>query len=128
MYEAWIRYDENSAEPLRRLAELKQEAGDQTRAAELMRLSFYINPFIAEAHTKTGQLLLGLKQPEQAVREFRVALAGRPPNMAEAHYNLARALLAAGQRTEARRSILAALEIAPTFEEGLEMLLELTEN
>lgn len=128
MYEAWIRYDENSAEPLRRLAELKLEAGDKARAAELLRLSFYINPFIAEAHTKTGQLLLELKQPEQAVREFRVALASRPPNMAEAHYNLARALLAAGQRAEARRSLLAALEIAPTFEEGLEMLLELTEN
>lgn len=128
MYEAWIRYDENSAEPLRRLAGLRQEAGEKARAVELMQLSFFINPFNVEAHTSAGQMLLELKQPEPAIREFRVALAGKPPNMADAHYNLARALLAAGKRIEARRSILTALEIAPTFEEGLEMLLELTDN
>lgn len=128
MYEALLRYDENNDEALRRLADLRLEAGDRTRAVELLQLSFLVNPFVVEAHAKAGQLLLELKQPDRAVREFRVALAGRPPNMAGAHFDLARALLAAGNRVEAKRSLLAALEIAPTFEEGLEMLLELTEK
>ena len=64
----------------------------------------------------------------KAVGEFRIAIAGKPPNLAGAHFNLARALLASGDRVAAKRSLLTALEIAPTFEEGLEMLLELTGN
>ena len=127
-YEALIKYDENNDDALRRLADLRIEVGDRARAVELLQLSFFVNPFIGEVHTKAGQLLLDLRQPARAVREFRVALAGKPPNLAGAHYNLARALLASGERNEAKRSLLAALEIAPTFEEGLEMLLELTEN
>lgn len=128
MYEALIRYDENNDEALRQLADLRLEAADKARAVELLQLSFLVNPFVVEAHAKAGQLLLELKQPDRAVREFRIALAGKPPNLAGAHFDLARALLAAGNRVEAKRSLLAALEIAPTFEEGLEMLLELTEN
>lgn len=128
MFEAWLRSDENSIEPLRKLAALKMEAGDKARALELLRMSFYINPYSDEPHTTAGSLLLELKQPGKAVGEFRVALAGKPPNLAGAYFNLARAWLAAGDREAAKRSLLAALEIAPTFEEGLEMLLELTGN
>jgi tetratricopeptide (TPR) repeat protein len=128
MFEAWLRADENSIEPLRRLAELKMESGDRARALELLQMSFYINPYGDEPHTTAGSLLLELKQPDKAVGEFRIAIASKPPNLAGAHFNLARALLASGDRVAAKRSLLTALEIAPTFEEGLEMLLELTGN
>jgi tetratricopeptide (TPR) repeat protein len=128
MFERWIRYDENSSPALRRLAELKLEAGDRPRAVELLRLSFMIDPFSVEAHTTAGRLLLELNEPTGAVREFQVALAGRPVNQAGAWFNLARAWLAAGNRPEAKRALLQALELAPTDEEGLELLLELTGN
>lgn len=128
MLESLIKYDENNDGALRELAALRQESGDRVRALELLELSFFVNPFIEEAHTKAGHLLLELKQPQRAVREFRVALATKPPNLAIAHFNLARALLMAGDRAGAKLSLLAALEIAPTYEEGLDMLLELTEN
>jgi len=49
-------------------------------------------------------------------------------NRADAHYRLARALAEAGELAEARTQVLRALEIAPTFEDALELLLELREG
>lgn len=128
MYEAWLRSDENSGVALRKLAALKQEAGDRERAVELLRLSFMIDPFDAESHTTAGRLLLGLNRAVEAGREFETALAGKPANPADAWFDLARARLAAGQRSEAKQALLKSLELAPTFDEGLELLLELTEK
>jgi hypothetical protein len=60
------------------------------------------------------------------MREFQIALALKPPNPAEAYYNLATAQLAAGKSVEAKRSILRSLEAAPGFEKAQDLLLRLT--
>ena len=57
--------------------------------------------------------------------EFQAALALNPPNVAEAHYNLARAYLAAGKTAEAKRSVLRSLEAAPGYDKAQELLLKL---
>lgn len=126
MLEAWIKVDENHYDALKKLAQLKAEAGDKARALELLRLSFYVNPFEHAAHTQAGELHLDLGQPDRAIREFQAALANKPPNVAEAHYHLARAYLAAGKKPEAKRSVLRALEAAPGFDKAQDLLLELT--
>ena len=48
-----------------------------------------------------------------------------PTDRAEAHYRLALALTEAGERDEARRQVLRALEIAPGYEAALELLLRI---
>ena len=111
---------------MKKLANLKIETGDQARALELLRLSFYVNPSEHTAHTLAGTLYLEKNEADQAVREFQVALAANPPNVAEAHYNIARAYAAAGKKAEAKRSVLRALEAAPGFENAQELLLRLT--
>lgn len=126
--EAFIKIDENNYKAVKRLAELKLEAGDKNRARELLRLSFFINPFEHTAHTMAGNALLDLNDAQGAVAEFQTALASQPPNMAEAHYNIARAWLAAGKNNEARRSVLRALEIAPGYDQAQDLLLKLTGN
>jgi cellulose synthase operon protein C len=50
-----------------------------------------------------------------------------PGDPAGAHFDLARALLAAGKRQEAKREVLRALEIAPSFRKAQELLLRLSE-
>jgi hypothetical protein len=45
--------------------------------------------------------------------------------MASAWYHLARAQHRAGQATEARSTVLRALEIAPGYDEALDLLLEI---
>jgi tetratricopeptide (TPR) repeat protein len=126
MLEGLIKIDEDNYEALQKLAQLKQELGDKARALEVLQLGFYVNPFEHAAHTMAGNLHLERNEGEAAVREFQVALAANPPNVAEAHYNIARAYLAAGKNTEAKRSVLRALEDAPGYDKAQELLLKLT--
>ena len=64
----------------------------------------------------------------EAVRLFRVALAAKPLDKAGAHADLAEALLKAGQRDEARKQVLEALLIAPTYTRAQDLLLKLQEG
>jgi tetratricopeptide (TPR) repeat protein len=125
MLEALVKIDENDYEALKKLAKLKLEAGDKARALELLRLSFFVNPFEAGQHTLAGDLHLEKNENERAVREFQIALAANPPNIAEAQFNLARAYLATGQNKEAKRAVLRSLEIAPSFDKAQDLLLKL---
>ncbi|MEP7271844.1 MAG: tetratricopeptide repeat protein [Acidobacteriota bacterium] len=123
--DALIKFDENNYPALKRLALLKLEMKDTARALELMRQSFFVTPYEYSMHALAGNAHLELKQPELAIREFGVALGLNPPNMAEAYYNLASAQLAASKTSEARRSILRSLEIAPGYEKAQELLLRI---
>lgn len=124
--ESLIEVDENDYDALKKLAQLKNEMGDKARALELMKMSFYVNPFEHAAHTLAGNLFVERNEAEPAIREFQIALAASPPNVAEAQYNLARAFHAAGKNKEARRAVLRALEAAPSFDKAQELLLKLT--
>jgi tetratricopeptide (TPR) repeat protein len=124
--DALIKVDENDYDALKRLAELKLEAGDKARALELMKMSFFINPFEPASHTVAGDLHLERGEAEPAIREFQIALAAAPANVAEAHYNLAKAFHAAGKPRDARRSVLRSLEAAPGYDKAQELLLKIT--
>jgi tetratricopeptide (TPR) repeat protein len=124
--ESLVKVDENDYEALKKLAQLKNEMGDKARALELTKLSFYINPAGPAAHTTAGDMLIERNENEAAIREFQIALAANPPNIAEAQYNLARAFFAAGKSKEARRAVLRSLEAAPNFDKAQELLLKLT--
>jgi tetratricopeptide (TPR) repeat protein len=123
-----IRVDENNLAALRHLARLRLELGDKTRALDALQMSFYISPFDPAAHTQAGGLYLERNESGPAISEYQVALSTSPPNLAEAHYNLARAYLAAGKRAEAKRAVLRSLEVAPGYDKAQELLLKLTTN
>lgn len=123
--ETFARYNETNAGALARLARLRLAMGDSKSAAETLKKSFYIQPFDASLHKLAGGVYLDLRDPSQAIREFRVEIALAPADLAEAHYDLARALEAAGNHAEARREVLRSLEIAPGFDKAQELLLKL---
>jgi tetratricopeptide (TPR) repeat protein len=123
--ETLMRYNETNAGALAKLARLKLALGDSKSAVEALKKSFYIQPFDASLHKLAGGVYLDLRDPSQAIREFRVEIALAPPDLAEAHYDLARALEAAGDHAEARREVLRSLEIAPGFDKAQELLLKL---
>ncbi len=60
--------------------------------------------------------------------ERRPALAAGPRDPAAAHCNLAEAYLVGGDRIQARRQTLAALEIASGYERAQELLLKLVDE
>ena len=96
------------------------------RALEALRLTFYVDPFNYAQHTLAGELSLEAKDYAAALLEFQTALALQPPNVAEANYNVANAYHALGKRSEAKRSVLRALEAAPRYEKAQELLLRIT--
>ena len=106
-------------------AELLTELGDVDGAAAALDAAVLIYPYeiglherLAQAHTERGDAT-------GAVRERRAVVALEPTDRSGALYMLARAYLADGRRPEARRAVLQALEIAPSYEEALDFLLEL---
>ncbi|MEK6321836.1 MAG: tetratricopeptide repeat protein [Acidobacteriota bacterium] len=123
--ETFVRYNETNAGALAKLARLRLAQGDRKGAVEALKLSFYIQPFDASLHKLAGDVYLELGNPSEAIREFRVQIALTPPDLAEAHYDLARSLEAAGDRAEARREVLRSLEIAPGFDKAQGLLLKL---
>jgi cellulose synthase operon protein C len=124
--EQLVKLDENNLTALKRLAGLRLKQRDAARALEALRLSFYVAPFDHSAHARAGELYLEGKDAGNALAEFNAALALRPPNPAEANYNVARAYHALGRSAEAKRSVLRALEAAPAFEKAQELLLTIT--
>ena len=118
-------HNETNGDAFAKLARLKLALGDRSGAAETLKTSFYIQQFDGALHKLAGDVYLELGNPAEAAKEFRVVIALTPPDQAAAHYDLARALDAGGNRAEARREVLRALEIAPGFERAQELLLKL---
>jgi hypothetical protein len=61
----------------------------------------------------------------KTIRERRALVALEVVDRAQVLYELARAYYEAGDSVKARREVLRALEIAPSFDEALELLLVL---
>lgn len=91
---------------------------DLESAAYIYPYDIALHERLAEQHARAGNWA-------DAVVARRVVVALQPVDMAEAHYQLAHALLRAGDRAGARREVLRALEAAPNFQRAQELLLEL---
>jgi cellulose synthase operon protein C len=107
------------------LADLLEEQGRLADAAAVLERAMYIDPFEPQVHARMAALYSRTGQHHKAVRERRAVVALEPVNRADALYRLAAALLDAGDRDEARRQVLRALEIAPNFSDAQELLLRL---
>ena len=114
-----------SPELLTTLASLQEEAGDKKDAAETLNQINYIYPENETLHRHLGELWLAQGNPAGAVREFTAVLALKPLDGANAHYELAQAYLAQGDRVKAEESVLAALETAPGFRPAQKLLQEI---
>ena len=112
----------------RELVSLIDGAKEPARMQTALKRVVANDPFDGAAHTTLGRLALKDGQHEEAVRLFRVALAAKPLDKAGAHADLAEALLQAGNKAEARKQVLEALLIAPTFTRAQDLLLKLSEG
>jgi tetratricopeptide (TPR) repeat protein len=125
--DALLKVDASDVESARQLAKLLDSVKDDRRSEEAYRRVIGIDPFDRDAQTAYGRLALKRKDNDAAVRAFRAALARNPPDRAQAHVDLAEAYVSAGQAAEAKREILAALEIAPSFEKAQDLLLKIAQ-
>jgi tetratricopeptide (TPR) repeat protein len=111
---------------LKKLASLEEELGQPKEAAATLNRINYIYPVHDEdLHRHLGDLWFAQANYPGAIREYTAVVALNPLDKAGAHYNLAQAYYAAGQRDKAEESVLAALEAAPGYRPAQKLLLEL---
>ncbi len=110
---------------LRELAAGLHRDGHLDQAIAVLDSVNYVAPLDDELHGELGDWLLEAHRAQDALVEYRVAMALNPPDQASAHLRLARAEFALRALPEARREVLAALEIAPNFVPAQQLLLQL---
>lgn len=125
--EALIAFDHTAVVQARQLVTLL-DPKDAARMQVALKRVVSVDPFDGPAHSALGRVALNNNETANAIQLFRVALAAKPLDKAGAHADLAEALLKAGQKDEARREVLAALLIAPTYTRAQDLLLKLQEG
>jgi tetratricopeptide (TPR) repeat protein len=121
--------DFNNVEAARKLASLMRDTGvtDPARLEPVYRRIVAIDPFDADSRTAFGRVLMKENKADAAVRQFKAVVAMNPVDQAAAFTDLAESYYQAGQRAEARKQTLAALEVAPSYERAQDLLLKLAE-
>lgn len=112
----------------RQLAALHMESGDQGTAAEVIDRALLIQPFDATLYRTLAEIRESRGEWQRAAEAREAVVALEPADPAEARYLLARAHHQAGDRLAAKRELLGALEMAPMFEQALELLLKFRES
>ena len=120
--------DHTNIEAARQLAQIAKRLGDSAATTLAFERIVVIDPFDSAAHSALGRIAVDRRDAALATREFRAALAAGPVDPAPAHCDLAEALLLGGQKAEAKKEVLAALEIAPTYGRAQELLLKIVDG
>lgn len=125
----YLKNGGRNPETLKRLAKLQEEMGDKKAAAVTLQRVNYIYPVNdEELHRRLGDLWLAQQNYAGAIREFSAVLAGGTTDPAAAHFNIARAYVAAKQNGKAEDHLLQALESAPGFRPAQKLLLEIEDQ
>ena len=111
---------------LKTLADDLAADGKKKEAAAVLERVNYIYPMDGAQHQQFGLLLLDLNQNAGAIREFQAVLARDPIDVAQAHFNLARAYNQNHQPELAKDELISSLEAAPGFRPAQKLLLELS--
>ena len=122
-YQLLLDADHTNVEAARKLETIAQGANDEAAQAFALTRVVALDPFDAAAHVGWGRLAFKRKDAATAIREFRAALATGAPDKAAAHCDLGESYLLAGQKADAKKEALAAMEIAPSYERAQELLL-----
>jgi tetratricopeptide (TPR) repeat protein len=107
------------------LAEARDALGDRDGAADALERALYISPYDVMLHARLAAMYSEAGEAQKAIRERRAVLALEPVDRAEALYQLSLAYFEAGDVASARRTVLQALEDAPSFEKAQNLLLEI---
>ena len=122
---AYQKMGGESPDALKELAGLEEESGHIKEAAATLDELNFIYPEDEDLHRKLGALWLALGNNAGAVREYSAVLAMKPLDTASAHYDLAKAYLAEGDKASAEEQVLGSLEAAPGFKPAQKMLLDI---
>jgi tetratricopeptide (TPR) repeat protein len=105
------------------LANASVEAGDIEKANYFLDRALQIDPYRIDVHRLKAQYAELIEDPQLAVVEHEVLVKLDINDPVEAQTNLAEAYLNNGQIDDAKRNVLTALEIAPSYLRAQQILL-----
>jgi tetratricopeptide (TPR) repeat protein len=125
--EAVLQTSHTDLETARLLAKQLQQAGgaDTQKLMNVYSLISSLDPFDAPNHTALGKLKMAAGDPATAAREFRAAVAAGSLDEAAAHVDLAESYVALGDKAQAKKEAIAAMEVAPGYPRAQDLLLKL---
>jgi tetratricopeptide (TPR) repeat protein len=126
--ETVLKVEHADVETARTLAPLVATLGDPARTQDVYQRIVNVDPYDSAAHSELGRLAMQRGDLPTAIRAFRSALATRTADLATAHADLGEAYLRAGRAGDAKVEVLAALEIAPSYERAQDLLLKLVDQ
>lgn len=106
------------------LAKHALSAGDTEEADYYVQRALSVSPYRLDVHQVSAQIAELTENAPMAVREFEVLVTLDRNDPVEARTNLAEAYMNNGQAQEAKRNILTALEIAPSYQRAQQVLLK----
>ncbi len=107
------------------LAELRRQLNDERGSAEILERAVYIYPYEVSTHRRLAELYQGLGDHGKLIRERKALVAVEVVDRAQVLFELALAYYEAGDAARARLETLKAFEIAPGFDDALDLLLKL---
>ena len=127
--EAVMKHDFDNVEVARELVKVLRDAKvtDPARLQPVYERITAVDPFDGEAHAALGRLAMQRSDWIPRSRAFHAVVALKPVDQAGAHTDLAESYLKSGRRAEARKQVLAALEIAPSYQRAQDLLLAIAE-
>jgi cellulose synthase operon protein C len=123
-----ILLDESDYKSRVELARLSEAAGDKAAAAAALDGALFINPFDMSVHQHLADLYLTGGDWIKVVRERKAVVAMDPVDRTEALYQLALAYYQSGDKVQARKAVIAALEEAPNYVKAQELLLTIVDG
>jgi tetratricopeptide (TPR) repeat protein len=116
--------DDDVTDAYQRLMEFGAAGRDWQAVEQSAQRYLAVNPLLASPYYFLAQASEQTGQTQTAIGAYRALLQLDPPDPAEVHFRLARALHQLAD-PEARRQVLQALEEAPRYREALQLLLEI---
>lgn len=116
--------DSDDLDAYRRVMELAAAQTNWTVVLENAERYLAVNPLVPEPYLRLAEASEVLGRPRRAIDSWQRVLLLDPPDLAGAHFRLARLLHHEGQ-PGAKRHLLQALEEAPRFREAHRLLLEM---
>ena len=110
------------------LAKRALDAGDTEEADYYVQRALSVSPYRLDVHQVSAQIATLTENASMAVREFEVLVTLDRNDPVEARTNLAEAYMNNGQVQEAKRNILTALEIAPSYQRAQQVLLKAVDS
>lgn len=110
------------------LAQAALADNEMERAEYYIGRAMEVDPYRAEVHRIKAEYADRIKDSTMAVTEYEVLVKLDIDDPVESHTDLAEAYLMNGQLPEAKRNVLKALEIAPSFLRAQQVLLQSVEG